>query len=125
MIRWSLGLALGLGFMLAGGGVRQARAQGGLANSDRLLIYYYSYYAQQNSQRILDQQRKMQKQLDREWNQTAARLNRPPQYDPIDAYVRERGESDRQRAPLPRIYSGGHNYFQRAPYFGPNQGPRR
>lgn len=117
MLRIAIAVVVGSVIALSGS-VQKAQAQGGLGRQDRLLIYYYSYYAQQNSQRILEQQKRFQKELDRT-------ILQPPRlresYDPIDAYVRNRGETDRDRIALPRIYSGGHNYFQSAPYFNPNQ----
>lgn len=117
MFRVGLAIAVGTVFLLSGA-TQKASAQGGLGRQDRLLIYYYSYYAQQNTQRILEQQKKFQKEFDRT-------LAQPPRmresYDPIDAFVRNRGETERDKIVLPPIYSGGNNYFQRAPYFNPNQ----
>lgn len=125
MLARSLALMLLGGLFLGFSGVSTARAQGGLSRNDRLLIYYYSFYAQQNSQRILKNQQKMQSELSRRFDAPRFQGPQATQYDAIDQYVREGRESQRPAVALPPIYSGRRDYFQRAPYFNPNQVPGR
>jgi hypothetical protein len=116
MKRWSLA-AIAAAVMMSAGGAGRASAQG-LSGSDRALLYYYSFYTNQQTSKMLRSQQQVMKDLQRVERAENRILTRP---DPIEQYIRQGRVTPPGQIPLPPIYSGRRQYFQRFDQFNPQQ----
>jgi hypothetical protein len=117
MIR-TLTTTIAAAVILSAFGVGKAKAQG-LSGADRALLYYYSFYTNQQNSKMLRSQQQVIKDLQRVERAENRILTRP---DPIEQYIRQGRAAAPGQIPLPPIYSGRRQYFQRFDSFNPPQG---